>query len=52
MVALAEPAAKLGLQVSVDEVVPGRLYVVANHKGSGGGRSLLLNGHTDTVLLH
>jgi len=47
--ALAELAGELGLQVSVDEVVPGRPNVVAILKGSGGGRSLMLNGHTDTV---
>jgi acetylornithine deacetylase len=47
--ALADMAGELGMQVSVDEVVPGRPNVIAILKGSGGGRSLMLNGHTDTV---
>ena len=38
-----------GLDVAVDEVAPGRPNVVAVARGSGGGRSLLLNAHTDTV---
>ena len=46
---LAEYAAELGLEVAVDEVIPARPNVVGILKGSGGGRSLMLNGHTDTV---
>lgn len=38
-----------GLDVEVDEVAPGRPNVVAVARGSGGGRRLLLNAHTDTV---
>jgi acetylornithine deacetylase len=38
-----------GLEVHVDEVAPGRPNVVGVAKGSGGGRSLLLNAHLDTV---
>jgi acetylornithine deacetylase len=38
-----------GLDVFVEEVAPGRPNVVAVARGSGGGRSLLLNAHTDTV---
>jgi acetylornithine deacetylase len=38
-----------GLDVVVEEVVPGRPNVSAVARGSGGGRSLLLNAHTDTV---
>jgi acetylornithine deacetylase len=38
-----------GLEVSLSEVAPGRANVVAVARGSGGGRSLLLNGHLDTV---
>jgi acetylornithine deacetylase len=37
------------LDVDVEEVAPGRPNVVAVARGSGGGRSLLLNAHTDTV---
>lgn len=51
--AIAEVAAgllrEIGLEVTVDEVVPGRPNVVGRLPGSGGGRSLLLNGHLDTV---
>ena len=46
---LAELAADLNMEVAVHEVVPGRPNVVGILKGSGGGRSLMLNGHTDTV---
>lgn len=38
-----------GLEVEVSEAAPGRPNVVAKARGSGGGRTLLLNGHTDTV---
>jgi acetylornithine deacetylase len=41
--------ASAGLDVAVEEVAPGRPNVVARARGSGGGRSLLLNAHTDTV---
>ena len=38
-----------GLDVEVEEVAPGRPNVVAVARGSCGGRTLLLNAHTDTV---
>jgi len=38
-----------GLEVAWLEPVPGRPSVVATAHGSGGGRSLLLNAHLDTV---
>ena len=38
-----------GLEVHVEEVQPGRPNVVGIARGTGGGRSLLLNGHIDTV---
>lgn len=39
----------LGLEVETHEPEPGRISVTARLKGSGGGRSLMLNGHYDTV---
>jgi acetylornithine deacetylase len=38
-----------GLDVSVREAAPGRPNVIATARGTGGGRSLVLNAHTDTV---
>ena len=38
-----------GLDVEVDEAAPGRHSVVGVARGTGGGRSLMLNGHIDTV---
>lgn len=38
-----------GLEVTVEEAAPGRPNVIAVARGSGGGRSLLLNAHIDTV---
>jgi acetylornithine deacetylase len=38
-----------GLEVEVDEVAPGRPNVVGRARGSGGGGTLLLNAHMDTV---
>ena len=40
---------ELGLDVDVEEVLPGRPNIVGTLKGRGGGKSLMLNGHTDTV---
>jgi acetylornithine deacetylase/succinyl-diaminopimelate desuccinylase family protein len=38
-----------GLEVEIAEAAPGRPTVVGIARGSGGGRSLMLNGHLDTV---
>lgn len=38
-----------GLEVEIDEAAPGRPSVVGVARGSGGGRSLMLNAHMDTV---
>jgi acetylornithine deacetylase len=38
-----------GLEVETDEVAPGRFNVIGVARGSGGGRTLLLNAHMDTV---
>ncbi len=40
---------RAGLEVQFIETVPGRPNVVGIAHGSGGGRTLLLNGHMDTV---
>lgn len=39
----------LGLETIVYDIEPGRPNTVGVLKGGGGGRTLLLNGHTDTV---
>jgi acetylornithine deacetylase/succinyl-diaminopimelate desuccinylase len=52
-----EPVARLlaafldrrGLEVSLDEVRPGRPNLIARLRGGGSGRALVLCGHTDTV---
>jgi len=46
---VAEKLKELGLEVTVSEIAPGRLNTVGVLKGSGGGKSLLLNAHLDTV---
>jgi acetylornithine deacetylase len=38
-----------GLETVTEEVAPGRFNVVGVARGGGGGRSLLLNAHMDTV---
>ena len=46
---LAEWLERAGLEVTVEEVVPRRPNVIGVARGSGGGRTLILNGHLDTV---
>ena len=46
---IAEWLRAAGLEVHMEEVQPGRPNVVGIAHGAGGGRSLLLNGHIDTV---
>src|SRR6266700_2557521 len=41
--------ARAGLEVKLDEPEPGRPNVIGIVRGTGGGRSLLLNAHMDTV---
>src|SRR5580704_12197055 len=41
--------AERGLEVEVQEPAPGRVNVLGRVRGSGGGRTLILNGHLDTV---
>jgi acetylornithine deacetylase len=38
-----------GLKTEIDEPAPSRPSVIATAKGAGGGRSLMLNAHLDTV---
>src|SRR3954447_3586392 len=40
---------RAGLEVTLQEIAPGRPNVVGVRRGSGGGRSLVLNAHMDTV---
>jgi acetylornithine deacetylase len=46
---VAEWCERAGLETSLTEPAPGRPNVVAVARGSGGGRTLMLNAHTDTV---
>ena len=46
---LAEWLEQAGLEVHVEEAAAGRPNVIGVARGTGGGRSLLLNGHLDTV---
>lgn len=46
---IADWLAAAGLEVHLDEVLPGRPNVIGRARGSGGGRTLMLNGHVDTV---
>lgn len=46
---IAEWLEQAGLEVSLMEILPGRPNVVGIARGTGGGRTLLLNGHIDTV---
>lgn len=46
---LAKVCEDLGFDVQLQETAPGRPNVIAHRAGTGGGRSLLLTGHTDTV---
>lgn len=46
---IADWARTAGLEVELDEVLPGRPNVLVTAKGAGAGPVLLLNGHLDTV---
>ena len=45
----AETLGELGLEVERHEPVPGRVSITGRLRGAGGGRSLMLNAHYDTV---
>ncbi len=40
--------AKVGLETALQEVQPGRFNCIGRRRGTGGGTSLMLNGHLDT----
>jgi acetylornithine deacetylase len=46
---VAEWLRDAGLEVELEEPLPGRPSVVATARGTGGGASLMLNAHMDTV---
>ena len=46
---VAEKLSELGLDVTTSEIAPGRVNVIGLLRGTGGGKSLLLNAHMDTV---
>jgi acetylornithine deacetylase len=46
---VAEWCERAGLDTKLEEATPGRPNVIAVAPGSSGGRSLMLNAHTDTV---
>jgi acetylornithine deacetylase/succinyl-diaminopimelate desuccinylase family protein len=46
---VAEWCKRAGLETTESEAAPGRPNVVAVARGTGGGRSLMLNAHLDTV---
>lgn len=46
---LADELSALGVEVTLDEIAPGRFNVTGFIPGTGGGKSLMLNAHTDTV---
>ena len=46
---LAEEARALGMEVDLVDAAPARTSIIAVLPGTGGGRSLMLNGHIDTV---
>ncbi len=46
---VAEALTSFGLEVQQFEPQPGRVTVLGVLKGAGGGRSLMLNAHSDTV---
>lgn len=46
---VAANLSRLGVEVERHEPVPGRVSVTGRLKGTGGGKSLMLNGHYDTV---
>ena len=46
---ISSSLARVGLSTAIHEPKPGRATAVGTLAGTGGGRSLMLNGHADTV---
>jgi acetylornithine deacetylase/succinyl-diaminopimelate desuccinylase-like protein len=46
---IAQILKAVNLEPEIRQLEPGRVNVTAVSKGSGGGRSLMINGHMDTV---
>lgn len=46
---IADNLKQLGLEIKIAEAAPNRPSVIATLKGTGGGKSLMLYGHIDTV---
>ena len=46
---IAKTLAAIGLEAGTFDSAPGRTTAVGTLRGTGGGRSLMLNGHADTV---
>ncbi len=46
---IAATLAEIGLESQTSEPQPGRVSVIGTLRGTGGGRSLMLNAHIDTV---
>jgi acetylornithine deacetylase len=46
---VADWLGRAGFEVELDEAAPGRPNVIGTARGSGGGRTLMLNAHMDTV---
>lgn len=46
---MADWLVRAGLDVTLNDVAPGRPNVIGVARGSGGGRTLMLNAHLDTV---
>lgn len=46
---IAHVMGEAGIEIELAEIAPGRPNVLARLRGSGSGRTLILNGHMDTV---
>jgi acetylornithine deacetylase len=48
---LGERFGELGMEITYQEVEPGRPNMIARLRGTGGGPSLMFNGHMDTTMV-